>query len=242
VLSLKTVANKSWALVVVAAGSSKRLKSAIPKPYLSLSKKRTVLEVSLEAFQQVPGLRYAVVATQKDYLDRAFGMLKRLGIPGRSVEGGAEREDSVWLGLEAVPPGIPLVLIHDAARPFVSPEVIENVLAGAAQWGAVVPGVPVTDTIKLIRPDGKITTTLPRPLLAAVQTPQGFKTELLRKAFKKLGRRRSRLTDDGAVAQAAGFSVRVVPGEPGNFKITTPKDLEQARRLVKTLKRNKNRS
>lgn len=223
----------TWALVVVAAGSSKRLQSAVPKPYLRLGGKRTVLEASLRAFQRVPGLRYAVVVTRKDYLDRAFKILKGLGIPGRSVEGGAEREDSVALGLEAVPPGIPLTLIHDAARPFVSREVIEGVIEGAAKWGAVVPGIPVTDTIKLTRPDGRIVSTLPRPLLTAVQTPQGFRSELLRRAFRRLGNRRSKLTDDGAVAQAAGYPVRVVAGDLHNFKITTPKDLEAARRLAK---------
>jgi 2-C-methyl-D-erythritol 4-phosphate cytidylyltransferase len=174
-----------------------------------------------------------VVVTRKDYLGQAFGILKRIGMAGRSVEGGAEREDSVALGLEAVPPGIPLVLIHDAARPFVSSDVIEGVLQGAAKWGAVVPGVSVTDTIKLTRPDGKVVSTLPRQLLSAVQTPQGFKTEVLRKAFKKLGRRRSKMTDDGAVAQEAGFTVHVVPGDPGNFKITTPKDLSQAKDIAK---------
>jgi 2-C-methyl-D-erythritol 4-phosphate cytidylyltransferase len=177
--------------------------------------------------------------TRRDYLDKAFGFLKRMGLPGRSVEGGKEREDSVALGLEAVPPGIPLVLVHDAARPFVSAAVIEGVLAGAARWGAVVPGIPVTDTIKLTRPDGKVVSTLPRPLLAAVQTPQGFKTELLQKAFRKLGRRCSKLTDDGAVAQAAGYSVRIVPGDLGNFKITTPQDLYRARHLMKTIKKEK---
>jgi 2-C-methyl-D-erythritol 4-phosphate cytidylyltransferase len=239
VLSLKKVASKSWALVVVAAGSSQRLKSSVPKPYLTLHKGRTVLEISLEAFRRVPGLRYSVVVTRKDYLDQAFSILKRMGMAGRSVEGGAEREDSVALGLEAVPPGIPLVLIHDAARPFVSSEIIEGVFQGAAKWGAVVPGVPVTDTIKLTRPDGKVVSTLPRQLLSAVQTPQGFKTEVLRKAFKKLGRRRSKMTDDGAVAQEAGFTVHVVPGEPGNFKITTPHDLHRARNLAKTIKKEK---
>jgi len=229
---LKKLANRSWALVVVAAGSSKRLRSSVPKPYVTLQRGVTVLAASLRAFQRVPGLRYTVVVTRADYLDRAFRILKGLGMAGRSVEGGREREDSVALGLAAVPPGIPLTLVHDAARPFVSEEVIERVLDGADKWGAVVPGGPVADTIKLTRPDGKVVSTLPRHLLAAVQTPQGFKTECLRKAFKKLGKRRAKMTDDGAVAQAAGFPVRVVAGDPHNFKITTPRDLEQARRLT----------
>jgi 2-C-methyl-D-erythritol 4-phosphate cytidylyltransferase len=140
VRTLKKLANRSWALVVVAAGSSKRLRSSVPKPYVTLQRGVTVLAASLRAFQRVPGLRYTVVVTRADYLDRAFRILKGLGMAGRSVEGGREREDSVALGLAAVPPGIPLTLVHDAARPFVSEEVIERVLDGADKWGAVVRG------------------------------------------------------------------------------------------------------
>jgi 2-C-methyl-D-erythritol 4-phosphate cytidylyltransferase len=195
----------------------------------------TILEASLEAFHRVPGLRYSVVVTRREFLDRAFQMLIKRGLAGRAVEGGKEREDSVALGLSAVPPGIPLVLIHDAARPFVPPQVIRNVLSGAVKWGAVVPGVPVHDTIKLLRPDGRVVETMPRPLLSAMQTPQGFRTELLRMAFQKLGRRRSALTDDGAVAQEAGYPVRVVPGDPANFKITTSEDLRHAREKAKQI-------
>ncbi len=224
-----------WALVVVAAGQSKRLQSQMPKPFLPLGRGRTVLQASLAAFAQVPGLFYSVIVTRREYLDRAWKDLGRQGLAGRVVEGGKEREDSVALGLAAVPRGIPLVLVHDAARPFVPEAVIREVLAGANRWGAVVPGIPVTDTIKLTRTDGRVVSTLPRPLLAAVQTPQGFKTEWLRAAFQKVGRRRSSLTDDGAVAQAAGYPVRVVPGDIHNFKITTPADLKRARELAKKL-------
>jgi len=220
-------------LIVVAAGKSSRLKSATPKPFLTLSPGTSMLEASLAVFARVPLLRYAVVATRKEYLDKAFRMLSRRGIPGRVVEGGSEREDSVARALLAMPPGIPLVLVHDAARPFVTHRVIQNVLSGAARWGAVVPGVKVTDTIKLYKPGGAVQATLPRHRLAAVQTPQGFKTDLLRNAFRKVGKKRSALTDDGAVAQAAGYPVRLVVGDIHNFKITTKADLIRARGLFR---------
>ena len=233
---MKKSADGKWALIVVAAGQSKRLRSQVPKPFLPLGRGRTILQASLRAFARVPGLFYTVVVTREDYLDTAWKQLSGLGLAGRVVEGGKEREDSVAMGLLVVPRGIPLVLVHDAARPFVSEAVIRGVLAGAERWGAVVPGVPVTDTIKLTRPDGRVVSTLPRPLLAAVQTPQGFKTESLRKAFQKLGRRRAALTDDGAVAQAAGYPVRLVPGDIHNFKITTPGDLSHARQISRKMR------
>jgi 2-C-methyl-D-erythritol 4-phosphate cytidylyltransferase len=210
------------------------MKSPLPKPFLVLRGGKTLLDASLAAFARVPGLFYTVVAARREHLDRAWTALKRSALAGRVVEGGREREDSVALALETVPAGIPLVLIHDAARPFVTAALVERVLEGAGRWGAVVPGVPVTDTIKLTGPEGRVVDTLPRARLAAVQTPQGFRDEVLRRAFRRIGRRRSGLTDDGAVAQAAGYPVRVVPGDPGNFKITTAEDLARARTKART--------
>ncbi len=239
VSELKRQTFPPWALVVVAAGRSQRLQSRVPKPYLPLRPGAVVLEASLDVFRRVPGLRYTVVVTRQDCLSRAFRMLTSRALPGRVVPGGAEREDSVALGLSAVPPGIPLTLIHDAARPFVTVSVVRRVLEGALKKGAVVPGVAVLDTVKWLDRNGRVRKDLPRHLLAAVQTPQGFRTEWLRRAFKRLGPRRARLTDDGAVVQAAGYPVHVVEGDPLNFKITTPADLKRARETAKKTRNSK---
>ena len=155
---------------------------------------------------------------------------------GTVTAGGKEREDSVLNGLRVVPPGVKMVLVHDAARPFISMEVIKRVLAETAKSGAAIPVVPVKDTLKVVA-GNKVVRTLNRSTLRAVQTPQGFRVEVLKKAFSKLGKKASLMTVDAAVAEAAGFTVKVVEGDAVNFKITTPDDLKQAKELLAKKKR-----
>jgi 2-C-methyl-D-erythritol 4-phosphate cytidylyltransferase len=223
----------SWAVLLVAAGQSKRLKSPVPKPFLFLDSKRTLLDLCLSAFKKVPGLGYVIIVTRKDYLGRAGQALTQAGLSGIVTLGGNQREDSVWQGLQVVPPGVKTVLVHDAARPFVSADVIQRVLSETAKAGAVIPVIPVKDTLKVVVGDN-VVKTLDRSTLRAVQTPQGFEVSLLKKAFLKLGRRVSLMTDDAAVVEAAGIKVKVVEGDVLNFKVTTPDDLKQAKeRLAK---------
>jgi 2-C-methyl-D-erythritol 4-phosphate cytidylyltransferase len=227
----KPVIKSGWALLLVAAGQSKRLKSPVPKPFLYLDSKRTMLDLCLAAFKKVRELDYVIIVTRKDYLGRAGQALTKAGLAGIVTLGGDQREDSVWQGLQAVPPGINTVLIHDAARPFVSTEVIQRVLNETAKSGAAIPVVPVKDTLKVVAGD-KVIKTLDRSILRAVQTPQGFDMGLLKKAFKKLGKKASYMTDDAAIVEALGIRVKVVDGDVINFKVTTPDDLKQARELL----------
>ncbi len=222
---------KPWAALIVAAGKSKRLKSPTPKPFLYIDHRRTMLDMCLESFRQVPGLAYVIIVTRHEYLEQAIQAIYRWKLAGIVTKGGAEREDSVQKGLEVVPPGVQYVLIHDAARPLVSPGLIHRVLEGASRFGAVIPVIPVKDTLKVVSA-GKVVKTLDRSKIGAVQTPQGFKLALLRKAFKKLGRKASHLTDDAAVVEAAGTRVRVVQGDLLNFKVTTPDDLRHVKDMV----------
>ncbi len=217
-----------WALLLVAAGQSKRLKSPVPKPFLYLDSKRTMLDLCLAAFKKVRGLDYVIIVTRKDYFGRAGQALTEAGLSGIVTLGGEQREDSVWQGLQAVPPGIKNVLIHDAARPFVSTEVIERVLTETDKSGAAIPAVLVKDTLKVVAGD-KVVKTLDRSTLRAAQTPQGFEVGLLKKAFKKLGKKASDMTDDAAIVEAAGIRVKIVDGDVINFKVTTPDDLKQAK-------------
>jgi 2-C-methyl-D-erythritol 4-phosphate cytidylyltransferase len=221
----------TWAAILVAAGRSTRLKSHAPKPFLYLDTRRTMLDMCLEAFRGVPGLCYVIVVTSEDWLEQAVQAIHRWKLSGIVTLGGAEREDSVRDGLRAVPPGVRYVLIHDAARPLVSPDVIERVLEATFRSGAAVPVLPVKDTLKVLN-NGKVVKTLDRAKIGAVQTPQGFKVASLKKAFKKLGRRASKMTDDSAVVEAVGVKVRAVQGGPLNFKVTTPDDLRHAKDLV----------
>jgi len=190
------------------------------------------LDLSLESFRRVPGLKHVVIVTRRNYLEKAIKALARLGLEGSAVEGGEEREDSVLKGLLAIPPGVKHVLVHDAARPLADLALIGRVLEGARKWGAAIPVIPVSDTLKVVS-KGKVVKTLDRSTLGAVQTPQGFKLALLHAAFLKVGPKGSRLTDDAAVAEAAGYGVRVVEGNPLNFKVTTREDLIRLKEIIR---------
>jgi 2-C-methyl-D-erythritol 4-phosphate cytidylyltransferase len=220
-----------WAAVIVAAGQSKRLKSNVPKPFLYIDHRRTMLDMCLESFRQVPGLSFVIIVTSPDYTEQALQAIYRWKLSGIVTKGGAEREDSVRNGLEVVPPGVKHVLIHDAARPLVSPGVIQRVLEAAARTGAAIPVIPVKDTLKILS-NNRVVKTLDRTKIGAVQTPQGFKLATLNKAFKKLGKKASRLTDDAAVVENAGMKVTTVQGDLLNFKVTTPDDLRHVKDLV----------
>lgn len=143
----------------------------------------------------------------------------------RGVPGGATRSESVRAGLAAVPAEATIVCVHDAARPFATAALYEAVIA-AVRAGAdgAVPGLPVTDTIKVVDGD-RVVTTLDRSTLVAVQTPQAFRAEVLRRAHAGGGVQ----TDDAALVEAVGGTVVVVPGDPDNRKITHPEDLAWAR-------------
>ena len=147
------------------------------------------------------------------------------------VEGGATRAESVRLGLAAVPHDAEVIVVHDAARPLASDALFRAVIAAVSsgEAGGAIPGVPVSDTIKMVDGTHTVTQTLDRSSLVAVQTPQAFGAALLRRAHAEGGE----ATDDAALVEALGATVRVVPGDPRNLKITTPADLGTAERLLR---------
>lgn len=153
------------------------------------------------------------------------GLIDDIGLPWLAVAGGVRRQDSVRLGLAALPARTKYALVHDAARPFVSPALIRRVSEALHEGAlAVIPGLPLVDTIKRVS-CGLVTATLPRDELAAVQTPQGFAfAELLAAHQQALGDALD-VTDDAALMEAYGHAVRVVAGEAANMKITHPEDL-----------------
>jgi len=230
----------SWVLILVAAGQSKRLKSRVPKPFIYVDHKRTMLDLCLESFSKVPGLAFVIIVTRKNFMERSIQAIYHHQLAGIVTRGGKEREDSVLLGLQVVPPGVKTVLVHDAARPMVTPQVIHRVLKMAERSGAAIPVVPVKDTLKAVT-GNSVGKTLDRTRIRAVQTPQGFKFILLKKAFLKVGRKASHLTDDAAVVEAAGGKVRIVEGDPRNFKVTTPEDMRYAKDLIRSGKSKSSR-
>jgi 2-C-methyl-D-erythritol 4-phosphate cytidylyltransferase / 2-C-methyl-D-erythritol 2,4-cyclodiphosphate synthase len=219
--------------VLLAAGSGTRLAGAtngVKKQFLCLDG-RPLYWRSLAALARCPGLAGVVVVFPPDDLSDAGRDLaerlaaESLGLDVTWTAGGARRQDSVRNGLSALPPGCRQVLVHDAARPFVSPALINRVLAALdAGQRAVIPAVPVTDTVKLLAGD-TVARTLPRDELAAVQTPQGFTVALLRQAFAAA--EDFTATDDASLVERLGQPVFTVPGDPANMKITTPEDLSR---------------
>jgi 2-C-methyl-D-erythritol 4-phosphate cytidylyltransferase/2-C-methyl-D-erythritol 2,4-cyclodiphosphate synthase len=209
--------------ILVAAGRGTRLGGDIPKQYLPLGG-RAVVARAAAPFLAHPWVRRVVVA-----INPSDAPLFEAAAPGLSwVAGGETRQESVRAALESLAADPPsAVLVHDGARPFVSPALIDRVVAALAAAPAAIPVVPVSDTLKRIA-DGRVAGTVPRESLAGAQTPQGFHYRPLRAAHAAAP---PGATDDAAVMEAAGHHVAVVPGERGNVKITTADDLSDARRL-----------
>lgn len=225
---------QSVTAVLVAAGRGTRMGGA-PKQYRDLAG-RTVLTRSLAALLAEPRVTRAIVvigAGDEALYAEAIAALPpdlraRLLPP---VTGGATRQASVRAGLEALADDPPeLVLIHDAARPFVSPALVARVIDAASANGAVIPALPVTDTLKQIDEAGMVTATPDRASLRAVQTPQGFAFPALLAAHRAAPD--AGATDDAALIEAVGGIVRLVDGEAGNIKLTHAEDFAMAERRL----------
>lgn len=180
----------------------------------------------------VAGIVFVFPASQFDEAHEILADLHKhddLGLPWVTASGGALRQDSVRLGLAALPVRPASVLVHDAARPFLSPALVRSVCQELAQGAAgVIPAISVTDTIKTVE-NGRVTATLPRDGLAAVQTPQGFQLQTLLNAHAHALEAGLAVTDDASLLEALGFEVRVIQGEAANVKITRPEDLDLLR-------------
>ena len=208
--------------LIVAAGRGQRFGSELPKQYLPLAGE-PILRHTLRAFCRHPGIAGVWAAIHPD--DAALFAAAAEGLPVTVVHGGAARQDSVRLGLEAMAAANPgVVLVHDGARPMVSSGLISRVLGALDAAEAVIPAVPVIDTLKRVEA-GRITATVPRDNLVRVQTPQGFRFAALLAAHR--AHAGENLTDDAAVMERAGHSVTTVPGEEMNIKVTTSEDLSR---------------
>ncbi|MFW6193582.1 MAG: IspD/TarI family cytidylyltransferase, partial [Gemmatimonadota bacterium] len=166
---------------------------------------------------------------REELIDNAPGWLRER--VDAMVAGGATRRESVALGLAAVPGETDVVLVHDGVRPFASSALVRRV-ADAARKGPVVPVLPVVDTVKRVDGEGRVMETLDRSTLRRVQTPQGFPTSVLRRVHAGAEASKAVATDDAALCEASGVTVRTVAGEIHNLKVTTGQDLAFARWLV----------
>ena len=213
--------------LIAAGGRGLRLGTTQPKQFLSLGG-RSILERSVDAFRNCDVIDDVVVALPAELVEHAPASLlvgeKRIEI----VAGGARRQDSVAHAFARVADRADIVVIHDAARPFVTDETIRRTVAAAAESGAAIAAVLALDTVKRAGARGLVTATLPRGEIYLAQTPQAFRTAVLKDALA-LG---SDATDEAMLAEQAGHPVRIVEGDSWNLKITTPADLVIAERLL----------
>jgi 2-C-methyl-D-erythritol 4-phosphate cytidylyltransferase len=237
------------AALVAAGGQGTRLGTAVPKQFLELGG-RSLLERSLVALAASPRIREIVVAVPAAQAADPPPYLRVARVT--VVEGGARRQDSVAAAAHAVSPHAEVVLIHDAARPFVDLATIDRVIDAAAEAGAAIAALPAGDTVKLadvtetswvgtefgeplpaVRPKSipAVKRTLPRETIYLAQTPQGFRRDVLERVLA-LGAQGAEGTDEAALAEQAGCTVLLVPGDPRNIKITTAADLAFARGLL----------
>lgn len=219
------------AVIIVAAGSGTRLDGGAPKAFVGIDA-RSILRHALTGVFSAPSAQVVVVAPAERVGDALTEALEAAGERRDLVSvvaGGSTRQESVAAGLDAVWPDVEVVLVHDAARALTPPAVFERVVeAVEAGSDAVIPVVPVIDTLKQVDADA-VVAAVDRDTLAAAQTPQGFRRAVLDAAYRDAA---AGHTDDAALVQAAGGSVRTVAGDERAFKITTPSDLARARALL----------
>jgi len=219
--------------IVPAAGSGSRMAGPLPKQFLRV-RGVPLLARTLLALRAAGSIDTLILVVPPDQADRCrdevllpFGLVVDGLVPG-----GEDRQASVFAGMQAAPAETDLILVHDGARPFVTPEIIHQAIAAAAEVGAAVVALPVTDTIKRADGDLRVCGTPRREELWAAQTPQVFRAALFREAHARALAEGFRTTDDSALVERLGCAIRLVPGSRENLKITTPADVLLAELLL----------
>ncbi len=226
--------------IILAAGSGKRMNSALPKQYMDLAG-LPVLTRTLMVFDKHPAIEHiflVVSANDTAYCRQHILSNNSWGKTVRLVTGGKKRQDSVYNGLKAAGANIgegEIVLIHDGARPFVSKDMITECIEGARECGACILGIPASDTLKRVDSRGIIYGTISRENVWMAQTPQAFSLKLIRDGFENAMKKGLSVTDDAAVLESFGIPVRIIPGSRNNMKITTPEDFDFAVAMLRSV-------
>ena len=220
---------KTCGAVIVAAGSASRM-GGIDKVMADLGGEPMILR-TVRAFQNCDAIASIVIVTREDLIQSIAGLCRDMKKVVAVVAGGGSRQESVHLGLNALPKGTKLAAVHDGARPLISWQVIDRVVRAANTYGAAAPAIPVKDTIKVVS-GGLVKETPDRATLQAVQTPQVFDFDLLRGALKKAETDGASVTDDCSAVERTGMKIKIVEGDERNLKVTTPMDLKIAELLL----------
>ena len=215
--------------VIVAAGSATRM-GGIDKVMADLGGEPMIVRTA-RAFQNCDAIASIVIVTREDLIRPISDLCRDMKKVAAVVAGGKSRQESVHLGLNALPKGTKLAAVHDGARPLVSWQVIDRVVRAANTYGAAAPAIPVKDTIKVVQ--GRLVKETPdRSSLMAVQTPQVFDFDLLRGALRKAEEDGAQVTDDCSAVERTGMRIKIVEGDERNLKVTTPMDLKIAELLL----------
>ena len=220
---------KTCGAVIVAAGRASRM-GGIDKVMADLGGEPMILR-TVRAFQNCDAIASIVIVTREDLIQPIAGLCRDMKKVVAVVAGGGSRQESVHLGLNALPKGTKLAAVHDGARPLISWQIIDRVVRAANTYGAAAPAIPVKDTIKVVQ-GGVVKETPDRASLQAVQTPQVFDFDLLRGALKKAEADGASVTDDCSAVERTGMKIKIVEGDERNLKVTTPMDLKIAELLL----------
>ncbi len=229
----KLLPPKYCGAVIVAAGTASRM-GGIDKVMAELGGEPMIVR-TVRTFQNCDAIREIVVVTRADLIVKITDLCAGFPKVKAVVTGGTDRPESVRNGLRALSDKVRLVAVQDGARPLITETLIDRVVRTAQNCGAAAPGVPVKDTIKIVK-DGMVQSTPDRNTLQAIQTPQVFDRDLLLVALEKAKKDNAPITDDCSAVERLGMSVKIVVGDERNIKITTPIDLEVAERLLEEAK------
>jgi len=230
---MQTLAHESVSIIIPAAGQGTRMGTSIPKPFLSI-KEKPILWYTLARFLTNPLVSEIILVVTPAMWEDTESLVASLksAIPVKIREGGKERQDSVWEGIQAAAPGNSVLAVHDAVRPFFAPSVLHDGMQLLKTFHGAAAGVPVVHTIK--KTEGqKIIETVPRDSLIQVHTPQLFHASILKRVYEKAFSDNFYGTDECMLAERYGYKLAVIPDTPENMKITTPFDLQMAEMLVK---------
>lgn len=218
--------------VILAAGLGKRMQAGHNKQFIEICG-QSVLTHTLTVFAQIPEIAKIVLVVRAGEEDTCQNMIPEIAENKTVLAiGGKERQDSVHNGIRAITWECEYILIHDGARPLITEEVIRRTLLAAQNSGAAICAVPVKDTIKQADSDGNVLATIPRESLWAVQTPQVFRADLIRRAYENAYVHNHYGTDDASLVEYLGEKIKIVTGDYENIKITTPEDIPTAEQIL----------
>jgi 2-C-methyl-D-erythritol 4-phosphate cytidylyltransferase len=218
-------------VIIPAAGSGTRFGADVPKQFVALHGIPIIVR-TLQVFEETERVESVIIAASQDFHEHLRALQSEYGLKkiAALVEGGKERQNSIMNALQtSICQASDVVLVHDAVRPLITPDFITSIAEAAWQHGAAIPGLVPKETIKECSEAGVVRTTHERSRLRAIQTPQGFRREIIVAAYNKAHNEGFLGTDDASVVEFAGFPVRILPGMEENMKITTPLDFEWCR-------------